>query len=162
MKDIPLFIILAILARFNVLLGPYWSNFSALGALIMFIGTYKSVKEGMLLSLMVIFISNLVVNFYYFEEIGVKFYLHNIALISFYLVALLKINTGYKIILSSLTFFIFSNFIVFLEGDLYPPTLIGLKACYILALPYLSNTFFSQLIFTHILSFLQSNKLVTN
>lgn len=48
-------------------------------------------------------------------------------------------KTTILMILSSLLFFIISNFGVWLEGSIYPKTISGLAACYIAAIPFLAN-----------------------
>ena len=67
------------------------------------------------------------------------------------------------IFLSSLVFFIISNFGVWALGSLgahgipYEKSLNGLIECYILAIPFFSNTFLSTLVFSY--SALVANKL---
>ena len=51
--------------------------------------------------------------------------------------------------IGSLLFFIISNFGVWLLGDLYEKNFQGLVSCYILAIPFFTNTFFSTLIFLY-------------
>lgn len=73
-----------------------------------------------------------------------------------YLGSLLKNNlTSFRILttcfLSSILFFIISNFGVWYSGLLYPLTLDGLVSCYIAAIPFFKNTIFSDLFFTIVL-----------
>ena len=49
----------------------------------------------------------------------------------------------------SLIFYLISNFGVWILGDLYEKNLNGLVSCYILAIPFFKNTFFSTLIFSY-------------
>lgn len=49
---------------------------------------------------------------------------------------------------SSVFFFVVTNFAVWLEGSLYPRTLVGLQQCFTLALPFFRNTLLSDLIYT--------------
>ena len=51
-------------------------------------------------------------------------------------------------ILSSVLFFVFSNFGVWLVFDLYSKDLNGLLQCYVMAIPFFKNTFLSTLFFS--------------
>lgn len=51
-------------------------------------------------------------------------------------------------VLSSVLFFIFSNFGVWLVFDLYSKDLNGLLQCYVMAIPFFKNTFLSTLFFS--------------
>ena len=54
-------------------------------------------------------------------------------------------------ILAATWFFLITNLAVWLRGGLYPPTLDGLRDCYLAALPFYGNTLASQLVFGAIL-----------
>ena len=56
------------------------------------------------------------------------------------------------LILSVFIFFIFSNFGVWLLGNLYTMDINGLINCYILALPFLGNTLASTIIFSFMIA----------
>jgi len=47
-------------------------------------------------------------------------------------------------LLASVSFFVVSNFTVWMEWGIYPQTLSGLGACYIAALPYLRNSLIAE------------------
>lgn len=49
-------------------------------------------------------------------------------------------------LLASVSFFVVSNFSVWLEWNMYPKTLTGLGACYIAALPFFRNSLLAELI----------------
>lgn len=49
---------------------------------------------------------------------------------------------------ASISFFLLSNFGVWVSGLLYPMTFAGLATCYLAAIPFFRNTMFSDLIFT--------------
>jgi Family of unknown function (DUF6580) len=53
-------------------------------------------------------------------------------------------------LISALSFFILSNFGVWLLGALYPHDILGLMACFIAAIPFFKNTLFSTLLFSTI------------
>lgn len=52
----------------------------------------------------------------------------------------------------SVAFFVLSNFGVWVAGNLYPPTAVGLSACYVAALPFFWATLAGDLIWTVVLS----------
>ena len=55
--------------------------------------------------------------------------------------------------LGSMVFFLISNFGVWLSGNLYTPDLNGLINCYILAIPFFTNTLISTVFFSYIAYF---------
>jgi hypothetical protein len=59
-----------------------------------------------------------------------------------------KLQLGVMAFLSSLIFFIITNFSVWLLGDYYPKTFDGLIICYTMAIPFFRNTILSTLIYT--------------
>lgn len=52
---------------------------------------------------------------------------------------------------SSVSFFLLSNFVVWLAYDMYPKTISGLMTCYVAAIPFFRGTFISDLLFTPVL-----------
>jgi hypothetical protein len=52
---------------------------------------------------------------------------------------------------SSVSFFLLSNFVVWLAYDMYPKTFSGLITCYVAAVPFFRGTFASDLLFTPVL-----------
>jgi len=52
---------------------------------------------------------------------------------------------------SSVSFFVLSNFVVWLAYDMYPRTWAGLVTCYVAAVPFFRGTFASDLLFTPVL-----------
>jgi hypothetical protein len=52
---------------------------------------------------------------------------------------------------SALSFFLMSNFAVWLAGVLYPRTLGGLTACYVAAIPFFEKGLASDLLFSAVL-----------
>ena len=61
-------------------------------------------------------------------------------------------------LISSLIFFILSNFFVWIRGDIYPRTGQGLFLCYLMALPFLKNTVLSTLLYS--LGLFEGNRLM--
>jgi hypothetical protein len=60
--------------------------------------------------------------------------------------------------LGSIIFFIISNFGVWYSGGLYDHTLEGLIKCYIMALPFFTNTLLSTIIFALLIEFIIFSK----
>lgn len=52
---------------------------------------------------------------------------------------------------ASVSFFVLSNFSVWLVWNMYPMTLSGLTACYVAALPFFQNQFTSDLLFAGVM-----------
>jgi hypothetical protein len=61
------------------------------------------------------------------------------------------IRTTFLLAVSSLLFFIVSNFGVWLMGSIYPKTVIGLELCYVAAVPFLANNLMGTLLYGGIL-----------
>lgn len=59
------------------------------------------------------------------------------------------LKLGGLCVVGSLQFFLITNFGVWLEGLLYPPTLAGLGQCYLAAIPFLKNTLLGDLAFSY-------------
>lgn len=61
-------------------------------------------------------------------------------------------------IMSSLIFFVLSNFSVWLWGNLYPTTFSGFSTCFLMAIPFFKNTLLSTLIYS--LALFEGNRLI--
>ena len=61
-------------------------------------------------------------------------------------------------IIGSLLFFIISNFGVWLTGSLYQTTMNGLITCYVMAIPFFTNTLLSTIIFCVLIEFFVFSK----
>ena len=64
-------------------------------------------------------------------------------------ISLLSVAAGS--VASSVLFFIVTNFGTWATGELYPPTLAGLTACYVAAIPFFQNTLAGDLFFSALL-----------
>jgi len=62
------------------------------------------------------------------------------------------IQLGVMAILSSILFFIITNFAVWAIWDYYPKTIDGLIICYIKAIPFFQNTLLGTIIYTTIIT----------
>lgn len=60
------------------------------------------------------------------------------------------LRVGSSAVLASTSFFIASNYAVWVGSEMYPHTLAGLTACYVAALPFYGNNLCSTLLFSAI------------
>ncbi len=136
-------IILVVIAR----LLPHPPNMSPLTAIMLFSGVYLNKKYALSLPLIGLFISDIFLGFYWQMPFVYG---------SFLITGLLglwirryktKANIVGITLLSSLQFFIITNFGVWLTTSFYPHTLSGLFNCYILALPFFRNTIMGYLLY---------------
>lgn len=138
-----LFVVFAVLFR----LMPHPPNFVPITTLALFgASTFKNKWIGLTIPLIAMAISDLFLGFY---SISVYVYL------SFFLISLLgrywrKIGIK-NVFLSSLLFFIITNFGVWLMG--YPKTLEGFIMCYTLAIPFFGYSLIGDLFFFYVLKY---------
>lgn len=130
---------------------PHPPNFTPIGAIGVFIGAYSMGRLLWVLPLIALVISDYLIGFYdltsmFFVYIGVfaSFLLGKWFLSKNVRVANL-IGTAFA---SGVTFFVISNFGVWLSGQLYPFSISGLIECYIAAIPFFGNTLASNLFYT--------------
>tara|TARA_E500000318_G_scaffold87635_1_gene84620 strand:- start:2426 stop:2908 length:483 start_codon:yes stop_codon:yes gene_type:complete len=135
------FVFLAALLR----LIPHPPNFAPVTALALFSGVYFNNKVlGVLSPIIAMLISDYFLGFY---NISIWVY---ISFISVTLYGMFSQQYKFKnIILSSIIFFIISNFGVWLIG--YPKSLEGLLTCYFLALPFFSYSILGDIFYSLIL-----------
>ena len=67
-----------------------------------------------------------------------------------------SINLLYFSFSGSLIFFVLSNFNVWFFGDLYAKDINGLINCYIMAIPFFTNTLISTIIFSYLIFFISN------
>lgn len=147
------FVILAVVVR----LVPHPPNFTPITALALFgATTFRNRFLGTLLPLIAMAISDIYLGFY-----SISIWVYS----SFLIISLLghylkKINTK-GILISSLIFFLVTNFGVWLSG--YPLTIEGLLLCYTMAIPFLINSIAGDLFFSYVLKYsfkFTENKLI--
>jgi hypothetical protein len=138
-------ILIGILLRF----APHAPNFTPVAAIALFSGVYLGKKNALIVPLILMMVSD--------AALG----LHNVVMFTwgaFLLITLLgfilqKKLSGIRVIsfslISSLIFFVISNFGVWLMGW-YPRTLKGLADCYFMALPFLRDFTASTVIYAAI------------
>jgi hypothetical protein len=141
-----------ILAAAFTRLIPHPPNFTAVGAIALFGGAYFSEKKfAFIIPLAAMLLSDLIIGF------------HNGMLsvyLSFALIVGIGILLSQKIklknvvaasLLSSVIFFILTNFQMWIQSPLYAKNISGLIACYVAAIPFFHHTVLGDLFFVGIL-----------
>jgi len=127
---------------------PHPPNAAPIAALGLFGGANLQKKHALLVPLAVMFISDLFLGFH-----SLILWVYG----SFLLIGLIGMwlkdkktvgNVAAASLFASILFYLTTNFGVWLEGKLYPPTLNGLTRCYYMALPFFRNTIVGDLIYT--------------
>lgn len=141
-----------ILAAAFTRLMPHYPNFTAIGAIALFGGTYFSNKK---LAYMVPLVAMLLTDFVIgFHPTMWAVYL-SIALmvtIGFYVAKNKKIkNILFASVASSLLFFVITNFAQWLSDPFYAKTGAGLAQCFTMAIPFFSYTALGDLFFVAVL-----------
>ena len=137
------FLLFAVLVR----LIPHPPNFTPIIALALFGSTtFKNKWLGISLPILAMGISDLYLGFY-----SISIWVYG----SFFLISLLglywkKIQVK-NVFISSLIFFIITNFGVWLGG--YPKTIEGFLLCYTMAIPFFINSILGDLFFSYLLKF---------
>jgi hypothetical protein len=148
-----LFIVLtgfAVLAR----LVEHLPNFTPVAALGLFGGyLFRSRLAGSLSVLFAMFISDLIIGY---ESLTMRVVVYLSLFLPVFLGAAIKNLKGHKLgfaligssLLSSITFYITTNFAVWVLSGMYEHTMQGLILCYTYALPFLRNTMIGDLFYT--------------
>ena len=135
-----------------VRLIPHPPNFAPIAAMALFGGAYFTKKwAAFLVPLSAMFVTDLILGFH---ETVWAVYL-SFALIVVIGMTMLKTKKVSSIffasVISSVSFFIITNFGIWLSTYYYPKTGAGLAACYTAAIPFFHQTLLSDLFFTGIL-----------
>ena len=129
---------------------PHPPNFTPIIATALMSGfLLKNKHLSLIVVLISMVISDLIIGFYssYFFV-----YFSLILIILIFSKFIKKVNFKNLFVLSissSLLFFVVTNFGVWMMGDLYEKNLNGLALCYILAIPYFTNTLLSTIFFSY-------------
>jgi hypothetical protein len=151
-----LLILLAVLTR--VVPHPDWMNFTALGGALLYFGARRSWRE-MLAPLVVLAATDYYLTVYFYHY---SFNWSYATTWAWYLMAmalghiLLKSKTtavrvGAAVLLGPTSFFVLSNFVVWVSASMYAHTTSGLITCYVAALPFYRNDLVSTGIFAGLL-----------
>jgi hypothetical protein len=136
------FVLMAVLVR----LLPHPPNVTPITALAIFGYNFKNKYLGLSLPLIAMVLSDIYLGFY-----GITLWVYG----SFLLISLLgrywkKIKVT-NVLISSLIFFIITNFGVWLGG--YPKTWEGFLLCYTMAIPFFINSMLGDLFFSYLMKF---------
>jgi hypothetical protein len=147
-----LLLVLAILTR--VVPHHDWFNFTAVGGALLYFGARRSWRE-MLAPLAALMVTDycLTVFGYHYSFVWTAY----VTTWAWYLAVmvlgrvLLKSQTtwlrvGAGVVLGPTSFFLISNYAVWVGGNMYPRTLAGLAACYAAAVPFYRNDLLSTAI----------------
>lgn len=131
---------------------PHPPNMAPIASMALFGGFYLDKKFSVLLPLIALFLSDFIIGFY---NPSLMIFVYASFALSFYIGNWLKKHKSAAsavsaVILSSLSFYVITNFGVWLTGTIYPKTLSGLLDCYILALPFFKNTLIGDFIYAGI------------
>ncbi len=140
-------ILLGIVSR----LIPHPANFTPIGAIALFAGTYLTTKKSYLIPIVAMFISDLFLGFHN----TIPYVYGSFVIIYLFGQYLNKHKNIQNLLMFSLSgsalFFIITNFGVWLHSGMYTHTLDGLIKCYIMAIPFYKNTLTGDLIYGAIL-----------
>lgn len=152
-KNIPFLAIAFVIAGAILRFVPHFPNFAPITAMALFGGVYLGKKYALIVPLMAMLVSDLFIGFYDIKLMTGVY-------ISFLLVGLIGLfikkykNIGTIIggtILSSVLFFLITNFAVWAFYDWYPHTLSGLTQCFTMAIPFFRGTLMGDLFYVTIL-----------
>ncbi len=152
-KNIPFLVIAFVIAGAILRFVPHFPNFAPITAMALFGGVYLGKKYALIVPLMAMLVSDLFIGFYDIKLMTGVY-------ISFLLVGLIGLfikkykNIGTIIggtILSSVLFFLITNFAVWAFYDWYPHTLSGLTQCFTMAIPFFRGTLMGDLFYVTIL-----------
>ena len=141
-----------ILAAAFTRLIPHPPNFTAVGAMALFGGAYFSEKKfAFIVPMIAMLLTDLIIGF------------HN-GMLSVYFSFVLIVGIGIMLsrnikfknviaasLLSSLLFFVLTNFQMWIQSPLYAKNISGLIACFIAAIPFFHHTILSDLAFVGLL-----------
>lgn len=152
-----LFIIIAgVLLR----LVPHIPNIAPIAAVALFGGVYMNRKFALFVPLLIMIISDYFIGFH-----NTLFFVYA----SFFLTGLIGLwlrnhnnfhNIVFSSLISSVAFYLITNFGVWAVGTMYPKTMNGLLESYIMAIPFFRNTILGDLFYTGV--FFSSYVLIQN
>ena len=144
-KQLVIILFIVVAAMFRLM--PHFPNVTPITAMALFSGVYLTNKKlAFIIPILAMFISDL---FLGFSSITLFVYAAFI-LVSYIGISSKKVSIK-TILLSSIGFFIITNFGVWLFG--YPKTLNGLIECYTLAIPFFRNSLIGDFFFAGVMYF---------
>ena len=156
-------ILLILFASFTRII-PHMPNFTPIGAMALFGGAYlKNKYHAFLIPILSLWISDVIINNFilsYYNEFSWFYPGFLWQYSSFIIIILLGFFSLKKIsfksvfvssLLSSLIFFIITNFGVWFSGSMYPMNLNGFVMCYVAALPFYKGTILGFVVYSSFL-----------
>jgi hypothetical protein len=145
-----IFVVLIILLAAASRLIKHPFNFTPIVAMSIFAGCYLGKKWGIILPLAAMALSDVFIGFY---DIKLMLFVYVSIAISYFIGTLLKNRKQWYFIISSalissIIFFLVTNFSVWALYEWYPKTWAGLVSCFTLALPFFRNTLIGDLVYT--------------
>jgi hypothetical protein len=135
------FIVIAVLMR----VLPHIPNVTPVTAVALFSGAYFTNKRyAYFIPLLMMFLSDLFLGFS-----GITLFVYTAFLLVSYIGVSTKKMTITTILLSSISFFVITNFGVWLMG--YPKTISGFLECYTLAIPFFRNSLIGDFFYAGVL-----------
>ncbi len=127
---------------------PHPPNFAMVGALALFSGSQFRKKTAWTIPLIAMFLSDVFLGFHSV----IPFVYGSFLLITLFGAWLKKNNRFYHLagvsFMSSILFFVMTNFGVWLNTNLYLKNINGLVNCYLMAIPFFRNTLLSDVFFS--------------
>jgi hypothetical protein len=125
-------------------------NFTPVAAMAIFAGAYLKNWKGLFIPLFAMVVSDYFIGFYDWQVMGSVYVGIAIAYSLGYLISNKKkwytvLGAG---LVSSIAFFVVTNFAVWAFFSWYPHTVAGLVNCFTLALPFFRNTLMGDLVYT--------------
>ena len=129
---------------------PHPPNFSAVTAMALFGGAYFKKRYALIVPLAVIFLSDFFIGFYSWKLMTAVYGSFMVSgLIGTWLKTREKVQfIAFASIVSSIFFFVVTNFAVWAFSPWYEKSVSGLLQCYFMALPFLKNSLLGDLFYT--------------
>lgn len=132
-------------------LVPHPENFAPIAALAIFAGAILPARWALTLPLAAIIVSDLLIGLHSTIFFTWGSFVAIAWLSSRYMKKLKPLTIGFASLGASTFFYLVSNFGVWLDGRLYPPTVEGLISCYYNALPFFKNTLLGDMFYTAVI-----------
>ena len=128
---------------------PHWPNFTPIAAIALFGGSYLEKKHlAFIIPLAAMFISDLILGLHQWMLVVYASFAV-VVFIGMLLKGRVKVGSVMLAsVVSSLVFFIITNFATWIGSPFYPQTATGLIECYIAGLPFLNNGIMGDLFFS--------------
>lgn len=143
--------VMVLAAAFTRLI-PHPPNFTAIGAIALFGGAYFSEKKfAFIVPMLAMLLTDLIIGFH---DGMLSVYLSFVLIvgIGIYLSRNIKFkNIAAASLLSSILFFVVTNFQMWIQSSLYTKNISGLIACYVAAIPFFHHTILGDLFYAGIL-----------